>query len=527
MAGTLETFELRDKSLSGVSNPNRMSVRTVSPSMSVCSKPLLTYQNAGDRDSRRPSRAEATDNSTGASYEFISRDSIKSIPTISDFTSPKAIAKLPCRVNLPPRNRSFFGREDVLSSLETVLLPKVSGGDSPYEPQHLKTFVLCGTGGMGKTQIVAEFALSNLVSYDAVFWLHADETAKLYDGFTKIAIELGLEEASQAKDQVISRDLVKGWLANPMKQVSESSEELQEASWLMIFDNADDPETISDFWPVDGTGSVLATSRNPDAKTDLYFPNTRGDDLGPLKTEDAATWLLKLVHRVHEHDRQEVAVKVARRLDGIPLAITQMAAQMNRRRLSFAEFLEVYEEEESIHDLLHVEKNNPFSVQTYPHTLATVWGLEKLKHGTSLLQVLSLLDPDGTDQIILRKGASEIKFEDYPKTAGAYQRARLDLISSSLVSEDQNDLIVHRVVQDTVKSKMSLDRLRVVFDAAVQLVLFAWPVAKLYERHKVERWSMCELLFPHVLALQRLCSAYSKTFSAQPSFAHLLNEAGW
>lgn len=380
---------------------------------------------------------------------------------------------------------------------------------------------------MGKTQIVAEFALSNLDSYDAVFWLHADETAKLYDEFTRIAVELGLEEASQAKDQVISRDLVKGWLANPLKQVSEGSEELQEASWLMIFDNADDPETISEFWPVDGNGSVLATSRNPDAKTDLYFPNTRGDDLGPLKAEDTSAWLLKLVHRVHERDSQEVAMKVARRLDGIPLAITQMAAQMNRRRLSFADFLEVYEEEESVHDLLHAEKSNPFTVQTYPHTLATVWGLEKLDQGTSLLQVLSLLDPDGTDQNILKKGASEINFEEFPKSAGSYQKARLDLITSSLVSEDQNDLIVHRVVQDTVRSKMSLDRLRVVFNATVQLVLFAWPIAKLYERHKVERWSLCEQLFPHVLALQRLCSAYSKTFSARPAFAHLLNEAGW
>ena len=504
-----------------------MSSRIVSPTIPVRSKSLLIHQHAGGGDSQGPSRAEATDNSTGASYELISRNSINSIPTISDFTSRKAIPKLPCRFNLPPRNRSFFGREDILSSLEAVLLPKASGRDSPYEPQHLKTFVLCGIGGMGKTQVVAEFALSNLVSYDAVFWLHADETAKLYDGFTKIAIELGLEEASQAKDQVISRDLVKGWLANPVKQVSEGSEELQEASWLMIFDNADDPETISDFWPVDGNGSVLATSRNPAAKTDLYFPNTRGDDLGPLKAEDAATWLLKSVQRVHEHDRQKAAVKVARRLDGIPLAITQMAAQMNRRRLSFANFLEVYEEEESVHDLLHVEKNNPFSVQTYPYTLATVWGLEKLEHGTSLLQVLSLLDPDGTNQSILRRGASEIKLEDYPKSAGSYQRARLDLISSSLVSEDQNDLIVHRVVQDTVRSKMSLKRLRDVFDATVELVLFAWPVARLYERHKVERWSICELLFPHVLALQRLCSAYSKTFSARPSFAHLLNEAGW
>ena len=488
---------------------------------------LLICQQAGSHESQDPSRAEATDNSTGASYELISRDSITSIPTISDFTSPKRIAKLPCRFNLPPRNRSFFGRGDVLSSLEAVLLPKSSGRDSPYEPQHLKTFVLCGAGGMGKTQIVAEFALSNLVSYDAVFWLHADEAAKLYDGFTKISIQLGLEEASEAKDQVISRDLVKGWLANPVKQAFESSDELQEASWLMIFDNADDPETITDFWPVDGNGSVLATSRNPDAKTDLYFPNTRGDDLGPLKAEDAANWLLKLVHRTQEHDRQEVALRVARRLDGIPLAITQMAAQINRRRLSFADFLEVYEEEESVHDLLHLEKNNPFSCETYPHTLATVWGLETLEHGTSLLQVLSFLDPDGTDEAILKKGAAAIHLDDFPKSAGAYQKARLDLISSSLIFKDQNELVVHRVVQDTVRSKMPLDRLRIVFNVTVQLVLFAWPVAKLYERHKVGRWSMCELLFPHVLALQRRYSAYSKSVPTHPAFAQLLNEAGW
>lgn len=380
---------------------------------------------------------------------------------------------------------------------------------------------------MGKTQIAAQFALSNQDKFDAVLWLHADETAKLYDGFTNIAIQLGLESASDAKDQVISRDLVKGWLANPTKHGPGSSDDVQEASWLIVFDNADRPEVLSEFWPIDGGGSVLATSRNPTSKSDLYFSNTRGEDLRPLPTNDAAEWLDGLVHETNERNRKDSALRVANRLGGIPLAITQMAAQINRQFLSFAAFLELYDEEESVRDLHHMEGNNNLMTSTYRHTLATVWNLEKLEHGTSLLDVLSFLDPDGADETILKKGASQVALDDYPKGPGSFQKARLELINSSLVSRDQDELIVHRVIQDAARSKMSTHRLQLVFEATVHLVLSVWPVAKLYERHQVQRWSQCETIFPHVLCLRRLYSAQNRHLSPLPSFAHLLNEAGW
>jgi CO dehydrogenase nickel-insertion accessory protein CooC1 len=90
-------------------------------------------------------------------------------------------------------------------------------------------FALCGPGGIGKTQVATEFVHTAKNRYDAIFWLQADQHSKLSQGYTNIAIKLGLviEDSTDARDPVVVQELVKGWLSNPVKTYKITSQSLR------------------------------------------------------------------------------------------------------------------------------------------------------------------------------------------------------------------------------------------------------------------------------------------------------------
>ena len=160
--------------------------------------------------------------------------------------------QLPCfLLGTHSANEDFCGREDILERLATELLP--SKNIVTASGSALRQFALCGFGGIGKTEIAREFSRRHKTSFNAVFWVTADEIAKLDYHYQQISLALGLEDSSECKSQVVSREIVKGWLSNPRKHLSGSDEFIQpgqarsEATWLIIFDNADDPIILADY----------------------------------------------------------------------------------------------------------------------------------------------------------------------------------------------------------------------------------------------------------------------------------------
>ena len=260
--------------------------------------------------------------------------------------------RLPSHILPVSRNEGFFGRADVLREISLNILPlKQAENDPPeQEPNEVKTFAICGPGGMGKTQTAIEFVFTHKHRYDAVFWIFADAAAKIAESFSRIALELGLVTADSvdARDHVVTRDLVKGWLANPLKTADPTDDRVTDyASWLLVFDNADFPEELEEYWPLDGPGCVLFTSRDPLAKHSNYLA-TNGIDLKSFGIEEGKNFLAKLTMK-------EDGGIIVKALGGFPLALTQMAGVIVRRDLTFAEFTRTYNEEEGRAELLQLQ----------------------------------------------------------------------------------------------------------------------------------------------------------------------------
>ena len=102
------------------------------------------------------------------------------------FASPIRTRKLPCKTMLQSQsmNPDFFGREDILRQLQDALQPSREQ-NIPDLPNVLRSVVVHGFGGIGKTQIAIQYAYSNIGQYDAIFWVQADGHEKIANGFTR------------------------------------------------------------------------------------------------------------------------------------------------------------------------------------------------------------------------------------------------------------------------------------------------------------------------------------------------------
>jgi NB-ARC domain len=177
--------------------------------------------------------------------------------------------------------------------------------------------------------------------FDAIFWVSVDTEQKLAMGFAEIAQELALLSESESQNDVVAtREIVKCWFSESVWPSVDSETVLEtEVSWLVIFDNADDPDLLNDYWPAAGHGSILVTSRDPWAKKNMYA-NSVGFDLPPMPNHEAGTFLHELSDRTGETGSLELCTQITGMLGGLPLAIMQMGGIIRRQHLSLEEFFE-------------------------------------------------------------------------------------------------------------------------------------------------------------------------------------------
>jgi hypothetical protein len=158
-----------------------------------------------------------------------------------------------------PNATQFVAREKELSKMHKLL--------QDYSSQ--SCVVLHGLGGIGKTQLAITYARQHKEKYTAIFWLNVNNKDSLKLSFRDVAQQVlrhhpstsVLLSVDQDKDldQVVS--VVKDWLDFP-----------QNARWLMIYDNFDNPKTpgnpydsavdIRQFLPRSDHGLIIIMTRS-------------------------------------------------------------------------------------------------------------------------------------------------------------------------------------------------------------------------------------------------------------------------
>ncbi|KAI9656216.1 MAG: hypothetical protein M1821_004879 [Bathelium mastoideum] len=430
------------------------------------------------------------------------------------------------------QDKNFFARKHTIQAIEQSLC-SVHTEEMPAATKPVsfpRCFAVYGPGGMGKTQIAQQLVTTHRSQFDAIMWVNAENSSKILQDFNGIAIQLGLvsKDSIDATDQSFTRDIVKRWLVRPLKRQDKSSKSRREmASWLLVFDGVEDGEILNEFWPYDGPGSILVTTRTPYSWTTCL-------ELKPFSIEEATEYLKRITGRRDMSEEEEAAaVKIARRLGGLPLALAQMGAIVCQRSVSFREFLRSYEGRDGQQEFLqwNIDKVRP-QLSNYEHNVASVWAFDSLGRGAKLLlSILSRLDSDKIPEHLFEDSVATGDPLDLRELKQDYKTARNELLTRSLITRNKRDraLFIHRLVQDVITVRMGSSELRTTFFNAVRLVSGKWPFEKFRWRHSVKRWSLCEELLPHVESLKETYPEITPSIDSfeDYEFAELLIDAGW
>ncbi|EHK24082.1 uncharacterized protein TRIVIDRAFT_67712 [Trichoderma virens Gv29-8] len=488
-----------------------------------CDSALLSIEPK--QDCKTPSASAG--HSSNFAYEVV--------PSTNQFETVQPKLRIPCfSVGSQTRKSPFFGRDDIFRSIDKSLLPESI--PSPIDEElsrksgNLKTFALCGAGGIGKTELASEYIFTRKDKYLAIFWVTAESRNVLLEDFARIAVELGLQEKSEARDLAEACELVKGWLCNPVKNAeSPLSSPGNEISWLLVLDNVNDWGIVEDFWPTTGIGSILITSRDPLSRSHV-FTAQNGLDLDPLSSSDSLKFLCA-VSRTHFKGSSESAEAIAEWAGGLPLVISAIASTMSARNLTYDSMLALLEK--NGFEAVSVDnKPQMRSVQDASVSIASMIGLAHLDECTqSLIYAISFMNPEGIHQKFLIDSSDRAQLPAFPKNHGELSHAQNKLQKASLIifNELTHTIRMHRIYQDIVRESLSPEVRVKALLTALEIISEAWVYQPLEHRFNTARYEVCSAIFPHV---DRIYHYYeemfrSKKIKASEQAASLFNDAGW
>lgn len=211
--------------------------------------------------------------------------------------------------NVPYRRNEYFtGREDMLMNLGDALRASTKTG---------LPVALCGLGGIGKTQLAIEYAYEYAREYRYILWTEANSYTQLVSGMLIIADLLNLPEKDKHNQSKVLH-AVKRWFDQNMH-------------WLLILDDVEDLDMISPFLPSNANGHIVLMTR-----TQLVGTRATRMNIEKMDVEEGATLLLrcaKKIDSIASLDQastrdQKQACRLAKEMDGLPLALDQAGAYM-------------------------------------------------------------------------------------------------------------------------------------------------------------------------------------------------------
>ncbi|KAK2748973.1 hypothetical protein FQN57_007256 [Myotisia sp. PD_48] len=242
----------------------------------------------------------------------------------SSLVSADAVASL-IRFNkyfhMPQNVSSYYtGRHKQLQELASIL----NITESRQPQTHQKRFVISGLGGSGKTQFCCKFAQDNREHFWGVFWIDGSSYENAQHSYAEIAKIGGVEPNANA---------AKNWLSS------------LEHPWLLLIDNADDPEIdMMRYFPKGESGVILITTRNPSNKRHgtegcLFF------HFDKLETDEASDLLLAaaVFPRPWGELARKQAANIAQVLGYLPLALIHAGKAILDKLCSLSDYTEYYE----------------------------------------------------------------------------------------------------------------------------------------------------------------------------------------
>ncbi|NGO11919.1 tetratricopeptide repeat protein [Streptomyces sp. HC44] len=388
----------------------------------------------------------------------------------------KAGSPPPVWGNVPPRNVNFTGRVLALQDLHA----RLTQGTTAILPEALH-----GMGGVGKSQIAIEYAYRHSSDYDIVWWIPAEQPAQIRAAFVDLAQRLRLPTSAEA-NTAVPAVLEALRLGEPYR------------NWLLVFDNAESPETVTPFFPRGGTGRILVTSRNGQ-----WVNMARTIEVDVFARAES----IELLRRRGPELTDEKADRLSEALGDLPLAIEQAAVWLTETGMLAEEYLELFEgkREEFVNRRAELLELAP--PMDYQLPVAAAWNvsLDRLRDtnpgALQLLQVCAYFAPEPVSRSLFIAGrnaalpgllgqvlSDPIRLGQALREVNRYALARID--------HRTNSIQLHRLVQAVLIDQMSPEERESMREAAHLLLAGGDPG----EPGMTANWPRYAELLPHIRA---------------------------
>lgn len=385
-------------------------------------------------------KAEASD----TAGRTLRRDEFLAAVAASRKTMEEALAS---RWGVPVRltGREHSVRRDVLLGQMGAFLAAEDGLHTV--DGHVRSCVLTGPAGIGKTTLAQQYALANAAEFDWIYQLTA----------------CGDDDDPTATADVLSEELEQfaGWLEDrgidirrgQHRSLDDAAAAVAEAlsrssqSWLLIVDNATTADALAPLLPSAGYGAVLITTRN--SAWHGQQPIVR---VGALTVEEGRVLVQRRLADMAINDADADAL--CDTLDCFPLSLVTATSYMRSTRESVGAFLSILNDEVQRLDALNFPLQR---VDDYPRTSVAAVNL-------SLQRLHARDDALSADAMTVLRRASVVFSDRIPAGLLAIDRRRFNtsvgaLSELSLIERRQDrdgrDWIrVHRIIQDVVRTEL-------------------------------------------------------------------------
>lgn len=370
--------------------------------------------------------------------------------------------------NVPQRNKNFTGRFELLDELRNRVLAQTRTALVPH--------ALYGLGGVGKTQLAIEYAYRFANEYQIVWWIRADQPPLVRTTLASLASRLNIAGLqSSGVEDAMSAVLDALRLGRPYDR------------WLLVYDNADDPDEIRGLMPAD-RGHIIVTSRDRG-----WAGVADALEINVFKREESKEFLRLRVPGISGDD----AERLAEEFGDLPLGLDQAAAWLSETATAPSAYLEQLAAEGG-----RLLAEGPASPD-YPLPVAAAWSVSVTKLRTQtpdameLLQCCAFFGPAPIPLELLDRGRyvldsplqatlqDQILLGRAIRALGRYALARID--------NHRRTIEVHRIIQRIIRDELDDDtksRLR----HEVHMLLHAHDPGKPDE---FENWPKYEELLAH------------------------------
>jgi tetratricopeptide (TPR) repeat protein len=314
----------------------------------------------------------------------------------------------PNKFQIPDRNENFVGRQEELKTIDTIL-------------EKDKVICICGAGGLGKTQLVAQYIAES--KYEKVIWLHAEH------GLAYSQIQTYMHTLYPASKEIKYEELLEFFY----EKIGNSA--------CIVFDNVENEDSIKDLVPKKLRAHIIITSRYKNwngSQIALGITKRQMLDLNIFSVKDLLSYADRFFVGKLKISAAE-AEELHTLLGGLPLAITQAFAYIKQNgAMTVADYCKNFKENQ---DKMIKSEDPELSTISTTLTLA----LHEIKRKDPMVdEVMNIAAYLSSDHITLEL------LESFNKKKLA-KPAQLLLDYSIFVTASDKTLKIHRLTQAVMR----------------------------------------------------------------------------